>query len=144
MGALTAGQARALVENVNGQDWDVTTFTGSYNDNTAKFQTELAGGMMPWWGNAPLASAFANAVGGPPLDYGPVFGYSVITVDFGSNFTTFANLKQTYNSNLLFTDAVITNGEYVWAQATLIAPSASVPGPYLHLAPSLPSASAAS
>jgi len=26
MGALTAGQARAVIVNVDGQDWDVTTF----------------------------------------------------------------------------------------------------------------------
>jgi len=62
MGVLTAGQAQAFVVNVNGQDWDVTTFTGSYNDNVSKFNTLENGGMMPWWENY-LASSFADAVG---------------------------------------------------------------------------------
>jgi len=30
VGALTAGQAQAVVVNVDGQDWDVTTFSGGY------------------------------------------------------------------------------------------------------------------
>jgi len=34
MGILTAGQAHALVVNVGGQNWDVTYFTGTYNENT--------------------------------------------------------------------------------------------------------------
>ena len=45
---MTAGQARAVIVTVGGQDWDVTTFTGAYNDNTAKFQTAANGGVMPW------------------------------------------------------------------------------------------------
>jgi hypothetical protein len=50
MGVLGAGQAQAVVVNVNGQNWNVTTFTGSYNDNTSKFNTAANGGIMPWWG----------------------------------------------------------------------------------------------
>jgi hypothetical protein len=34
MGVFTAGQAQALVMNVGGQDWEVTPFTGTYNENT--------------------------------------------------------------------------------------------------------------
>ena len=37
VGALSAGQAQAEVVNVPGYGyWDVTTFSGSYNDNTVK------------------------------------------------------------------------------------------------------------
>ena len=61
IGVLGAGQAQALVVNVNGQNWNVTTFTGSYNANTSKFKTAANGGMMPWWGNLTLANSFALA-----------------------------------------------------------------------------------
>jgi hypothetical protein len=59
MGAVSAGEAQAVVVNVEGKDWDVTTFTGSYNDNESRFNV----GEMPWWGNESLASLFADAVG---------------------------------------------------------------------------------
>lgn len=92
MGALTAGQAQALGVrvNLNGQDYNITTFTGSYNDNIAKFNLPPAGGVMPWWGNEALAAQFAIAVdaqlgtpnildglSGPPAGTGagPFFGY---------------------------------------------------------------------
>jgi hypothetical protein len=69
---MTAGQARAVIVTVGGQDWDVTTFTGAYNDNTAKFQTAANGGVMPWWGSESLAGEFAttvsNSLGFPNLD----------------------------------------------------------------------------
>jgi len=34
MGVLTAGQVQAMVVNLGGQDWEVTPFTGTYNENT--------------------------------------------------------------------------------------------------------------
>lgn len=58
--ALSAGQAQALVVNVGGQDWDVTTFKGSYNDNIGKFNVDE----MPWFGTSTLAGEFATAVEG--------------------------------------------------------------------------------
>ena len=63
LGALDAGQAQALVVNLNGQIWNVTTFTGTYNDNTSKFATAANGGVMPWFGNQTMATQFADAVG---------------------------------------------------------------------------------
>ena len=62
MGVLTAGQAQAFVVNVNGQNWDLTTFTGPNDSNVSKFATPANGGAMPWWGQAALAGQFANAV----------------------------------------------------------------------------------
>jgi len=62
VGALTAGQAQAIVVNVNNQSWDVTTFTGSYDTNTTKFDQPPSPGVMPWWGSQTDALAFANAV----------------------------------------------------------------------------------
>ncbi|MEB3167824.1 MAG: hypothetical protein VKK97_03740 [Synechococcaceae cyanobacterium] len=63
IGVIGAGQAHALVVNVAGQWWDVTTFTGSYNDNTNKFRTPNNGGVMPWWGEVTVAAAWADALG---------------------------------------------------------------------------------
>jgi hypothetical protein len=91
-GALTAGQAQALGVrvNINGQVYNVSTFSGSYNDNTAKFNLPAAGGVMPWWSNGTVAAQFAIAVdaqlgtpnildglSGPPAGTGagPFFGY---------------------------------------------------------------------
>ncbi|MFN9694167.1 MAG: hypothetical protein ACK550_10320 [Synechococcaceae cyanobacterium] len=41
----------------------MTTFTGTYNANTSKFNTLINGGLMPWWGREILAKEFATAVG---------------------------------------------------------------------------------
>jgi hypothetical protein len=85
---LTAGEAHSLVVNVGGQNYDVTTFTGSYNDNISKFETPDNGGEMPWWATNPIqyqtAVDFADAVNiglGVPNLYGgtillcPIFAY---------------------------------------------------------------------
>ena len=89
MAALTAGQAQAFVVNVEGKDWDVTTFTGSYNENESRFNI----GEMPWWGNESLASLFASAVGsalGAPnglhatlRSWGPKFSFSACDTTCG-------------------------------------------------------------
>jgi hypothetical protein len=64
MGAVSAGQANAVVVNVPGYgSWDVTTFTGSYNDNLDKFSGQSPG-MMPWLDNFGGVVDFATAVGG--------------------------------------------------------------------------------
>jgi hypothetical protein len=91
MGVLGAGQAQAVgfVDvSVAGHIWRVTTFTGTYNDNSSKFNTPAAGGEMPWWGSKELAGQFALA-GWPwahfpnnecPLDVptcGPYFAHSI-------------------------------------------------------------------
>ena len=55
VGALNTSQAKAgglVTVNVVGQDWDVTTFTGSYNNNKTKFALPSSPGeVMPWWGS---------------------------------------------------------------------------------------------
>jgi hypothetical protein len=48
--AMTAGQVRAVVVNVGGQDWDVTQFHGNYHTNAIPFQTPANGGVVPWMG----------------------------------------------------------------------------------------------
>lgn len=141
MGVMTAGQAQALVVNVNGQDWDVTTFSGTYNANTSKFATAANGGIMPWWFNETAAHAFAIAVdaqlgtpnildgsSGPPAGTGsgPFFGYVTNGID---------NIMYGYGwvSNYGVGQGVIgfpSGGtSRTWAQATLFLDTAEVPGP---------------
>jgi len=141
MGVLTTGQARAFVVNVGGQDWDVTTFTGSYNDNASKFATAANAGAMPWWGNSSLATEFSNAVGysllapnsittlskGSPTNtnVGPYFAYNGIV-----NHISFlpSGTAATYHPNLSTNIFSVDVGTSVtWAQVT---PKISaVPGP---------------
>lgn len=82
IGALTAGQAQAVVVHVPGYgSWDVTTFSGTYNADPGKFNNDA----MPWLQNKAVADAFATAVGSslgfpnnfPPFNYGPLFPYLV-------------------------------------------------------------------
>jgi hypothetical protein len=78
VGVLGAGEAQALVVNVNGQNWNVYFFDGTQGGpNAALFQTAANGGRMPWFTNNAascgsddnaslnncLAVQFAKAVG---------------------------------------------------------------------------------
>lgn len=80
---LSALPAAAVTVIVDGNSYDVTVFTGSYNSNTSLFQS-LSPGQMPWWGDTTgdTASAFATQVfnqlgSGPTSGYGPVFAYDI-------------------------------------------------------------------
>jgi hypothetical protein len=50
--------AKAVIINVAGTNYDVRTQTIDYNSDPTKFNATD----MPWWGNNPLALAFASAV----------------------------------------------------------------------------------
>jgi len=139
MAALTAGQAQAFVVNVEGQDWDVTTFTGSYNDNEAKFNV----GEMPWWGNESLASLFAGAVGsslGAPnglhatlRSWGPKFSFSACDTTCG--YLAQYSVELTSGSPIVMIGlepkGLESNGgrPLTWARATPYTPPAGAPGP---------------
>jgi hypothetical protein len=134
MGALAAGQARAVIVNVEGQDWDVTTFTGTYNDNPSKFATAANGGVMPWWGNSSLANDFASVVLSSlgywnPIDDNPdqgpnfAFGY-----DNTHHAPTLPGWGWNGNFNLVMSSGYRISDNVVWAQAAPASPAA-VPGP---------------
>ena len=118
MGVLTAGQAQAFVVNVGGQDWDVTTFTGTYNDNTSKFATAANGGVMPWWGDSALANQFATAA----AIQGPSFGYELGFIGINAWYYGGSGTSPVSNHPAL---------SIPWASATLVTPppAASVPSP---------------
>ena len=151
MGVLTAGQAQAFVVNVGGQDWDVTTFTGSYNELTGKFAQPPAPGLMPWWGSHDTAREFATKVGtffDPPPgqyslngSYGPLFAYELTSPLYHSYGTTVdAQAMPYFKTPFIVIWEPSRRTEWrkdsaaVWAQATLFTPpepppAAAAPGP---------------
>jgi hypothetical protein len=123
--SLGPGSAQAYVVTVNSVQYDVTTFTGSYNSSTSNFSASGAG-VMPWYGSSSLAQSFAAAVGSG-LGFvqnssfiGPLFAYD-------SQPNAYA-----YNANNLTVGPLLyfPTDVKIWAQATIYtAPAASVPGP---------------
>ena len=118
---------------VGGLQYDVTTFTGSYNNSTNKFANLPAPGAMPWWGNAALADQFFRAVGTSlglgvnriyGLDAAPAFAY-------GNYVGGSVHAKILFTDYVNFTYGTVGPGDIlrtqtlVYAQATLY----SVPGP---------------
>jgi hypothetical protein len=129
--SLSPGSAQAYVVTVGGVQYDVTTFTGTYNANASKFALPANGGVMPWWGNRSLVEEFANAVAGG-LGYesglGPAFAIQYAYAD-NTYFTLWA--PQSCGSGCGEYDFIGQNVEpssvYRWAQ---VAPApASAPGP---------------
>jgi hypothetical protein len=91
--ALLPVSASAFQAVVGGKTYEVSTFTGSYSTNAAKFALPVNGGQMPWWGSQSLATQFAAAVAddlglSPPINVpvvgltgvGPLFAASTGTV----------------------------------------------------------------
>jgi len=114
---------------VNGLQYDVTTFTGSYNNNTSKFAQPPAPGVMPWWGSLSLANQFATAVGNgfgivnTAQNFGPLFAYSVSGGVFAEVFIP--------GPNIVLSGQSFSPGStsFVWAQATPVSQDVSVPAP---------------
>ena len=138
MGALAAGQARAVIVNVEGQDWDVTTFTGGYYENSSKFETAANGGLMPWWNNQGLASLFATTVWSSLGDPGPYFAYATDPTTYGGVGTITQFIYE--SSRCPSCTKVFGAGTHGlgpgyggpkegWAQATPYTSPAAVPGP---------------
>jgi hypothetical protein len=117
--SLSPGSAQAYVVTVNGVQYDVTTFTGSYNANTSKFATAANNGMMPWWNNSTTAQAFAEQVGSSlglmnvtgTGTSGPFFGYTINANPGISNYRWLGSTPVATGS------AAFTTAR-TWAQAT--------------------------
>lgn len=138
VGVLGAGQAQALVVNVGGQFWDVTTFTGSYSANITKFNTAANGGMMPWWptqsppaaSSNTFANAFALAVGGG-LGFtefggatGPLFAFQA-PGGGGGNPNIQSMVAQAPTGTTTFNAGILPSTVGTYAQAKLV----PTPGP---------------
>jgi len=109
--SLSPGSAQAFGVNVGGQDWDVSTFTGTYDAKTSKFALPANGGVMPWWGSNLLFSQFTSSVGlnfGLPNfnnNFGPLFAYLLNPNILGVASTGVGSIPP--------------SSSVVWAQATL-------------------------
>ena len=122
-----------MIVNVGGQDYDVTTFTGSYNANKSKFNLPSAGGLMPWWGSDTTSQAFPAAVGtafGFPNPQGTGNSGLYFAWSFTPVQTSGFLFYNTFLPSTIINPALMFNLEtaYSWAQ---VAP-ALVPGP-LHV-----------
>jgi hypothetical protein len=107
MGALTAGQARAVIVNVDGLDYDVTTFTGNFNDITNNFTTAANGGIMAWWDKSSMAYDFPLAVSTSlrywnSIDIKPDNGPSFAVFKYDDILHTTASLNLTATLNPTF------------------------------------------
>jgi hypothetical protein len=123
--SLSPGSAQAYVVTVNGVQYDVTTFTGSYDANTSKFALPPAPGVMPWWGSGSLAQQFATAVGNglgtPNGQEGPLFGF--VRQGPGNAFISYYSNHSSFGTIVTFTGI---SDSATWAQ---VAPAAPAPGP---------------
>ncbi|MBM5818317.1 MAG: hypothetical protein FJ083_17645 [Cyanobacteria bacterium K_Offshore_surface_m2_239] len=117
---VDAGSVSAAIFTVGGQQYDITTFAGTYTTDTAKFNTASNGGSMPWWGNPTLADDFATTVKeslGLPFFgvYGPFFADEASGV----------SVSVSYWSGTLESNLVSGSASWTYAQARLV----EVPGP---------------
>ena len=128
--APSPAEASTSQVTVNGTTYDVTTFTGTYNANNAKFNTLANNGLMPWWGNESLAEQFAAAVGtslGTPV--GGSFGPSFARTIQNAGFAVYVNGEVFSPPNSVFNYSFTINDSGTYATATLAPPPADVPGP---------------
>ena len=130
IGVLGAGQAQALVVNVGGKTYDVTTFLNS-NTFSPQFALPPAPGVMPWWNNQTLAAQFASAVGsglGTPNGNGrgAFFGFNNTPAFNCGGAQTAGNVCSAFFNSSTGTVLIdsFTGNTRVWAQATEL-----VPGP---------------
>ncbi len=148
LGGLAAGQAHALVVNVPGYGhWDITTFTGSYDDKKIKFAQLPAPGVMPWWSSQAAALAFANAARDQLPPSGICYGCNPITAagpyfGFGTGGQSDMPIELSYfqyptlNPEIGGAVSIYRSGssDFVWAQATPAATATPGPLPALGVA----------
>jgi hypothetical protein len=101
--------AAALTVQVNGTNYDLELYTGSYTGNPAAFQLPANGGRMPWWGQPSLAAdfAFALAAGLSPTPLpadGPLFATAYTGTDVEAAYYDLTTLGSTdvINENVAF------------------------------------------
>jgi hypothetical protein len=123
--ALHAGDANALIVTVDGTNYDVTVLDVAYEGNESLFATPATGGVMPWYGNGPLAASFASAISDALENQGsnPVFAFTFDTSVRGKQYGLNRNTNTFEVSNISL-PAFLSIG---YAQATLV--PAAVPGP---------------
>jgi hypothetical protein len=82
--SLSPGSAQAYVVTVGQLQYDVTTFTGSYNSQPSKFNNPPSG-VMPWWRSQADAFAFIAASGTSPSGTSQANLYANLGVNSSTN-----------------------------------------------------------
>ena len=117
--SAAAPAAKAAIFTVGNQKYDISTVTGSYNDN-ADLQSQV------WWNNAALATTFAQTVqsslGLGANRLGPLFAVK-FEDDFGVLSKVWSGDKGTVVSSLIDADDSVT-----YAIATAVPTPALLPG----------------
>ncbi len=119
--SLSSGSAQAIVVNVSGVDYNVTTSTGPF---------PFTAGLMPWFGfgNRDLALEFAEALAAVPggnqaLNY-PSFGYKFVPFDpIDDDLVVYWQYNPDLNPPRIWEDITSLSSTRTWALA------APVPGP---------------
>jgi hypothetical protein len=145
---LNPGSAKALVTanglatiniSVDDKTYKVSPFSGSYEANSAKFNSPDLGGVMPWWEDEALASKVFDAVAADPASaawrsaYGlPYVAYSKetgIDLDSGEQFTYILGLGSAFGSGA--SEGIFANGlgVFPWLEASPQGRATAVPGP---------------
>ncbi|MEA5576932.1 hypothetical protein [Anabaena sp. UHCC 0451] len=107
--------AQALVFNVGGTDYEVTTQTGTFLDLSTTLQQN------PWWGNGAIASDAAigsSSLGVNEFFQGPIFAYSVF--DQGSAVAGY--YENTFGGVAIGDIGVLAADVQVYAVATAATP----------------------
>lgn len=100
--------AHAAIFNVNGTDYDITTITTSYANNSDLLQSQ------PWWGNGTTASLFANTVSenlGLPNNggvTGPYFAYGAFIDNDGDIIISTSRFSSNDNEIYPISRSVVT------------------------------------
>ena len=120
--------AAALTVQVNGANYDLSIYSGSYTSNIVDFELPANGGRMPWWGQPTLAAdfAFALAAGLSPTPLpadGPLFATAFTGTDVEATYYDLSTLGITdvINENVAF-DPTSTQS-YVVADSPVSVPA---------------------
>ncbi len=126
-------QALTVPITVDGTTYNVTTFTGTYDGNVAKFNTLANNGLMPWWGSQSLASTFASQIStqlGLPnaTAVGPNFAYQALDIsgDINVESSAFFQVFGFVTTSFFLASDLST---YATASPVSVPAPAAVPGP---------------
>jgi hypothetical protein len=144
---LNPGSAKALVTangsatiNISVDDvtYKVSPFLGSYEANSAKFNSPDLGGVMPWWEDEALASKVFVAVAADPASAAwmtgnglPFVAYSKETgIDrYGVQSTQVIGFRSTRVSGASLRLTAAESGVFPWLEASPQGRATAVPGP---------------
>ncbi len=112
--AFFSTPAEAATVSVNNVAYDLTTFFGSYHENSSRFSTTE----MPWFGSFSSTTAFAKALGGHPWGGLASNGFIGPMFAFGIDSNSLRTLATEANGFLSFTGSLSQTRRVNYAIAT--------------------------